>query len=264
MVCKFSDLAKAPTDLLNDDYTSKVSLKCKKPAGPVTVTVDTTRSPTGSLSSKIGTKFSYAGLSFDKAQLESNGSQTLETSLTPAPGLKVSFKGGKGADLAATYKQANFTGTAKLDVKDLAKFSTSGCVGLSGGVALGGDASYSVKNSSFSAFNAGASYSSGPLFAALTTSNKFSAVNLAMMYKVNPDIIVASSTCHSKDKTCDVVAVGGSYKASFGDVKAKLGSNKVISASVVKEVVPKVKVTASGSIVGADTSTFKYGLGISM
>lgn len=58
--------------------------------------------------------------------------------------------------------------------------------------------------------------------------------------------------------------MGGSYKASFGDVKAKLGSNKVISASVVKEVVPKVKVTASGSIVGADTSTFKYGLGISM
>jgi voltage-dependent anion channel protein 2 len=255
---------KKTTDLLNDDYSSKVSLKCKKSAGPVAVTIDTTRAAAGSLSSKIGTKFSYAGLSFDKAQLEANGSQTLETSLTPAPGLKLSFKGSKGADLGADYKTGNFCGTAKLDVKDLAKVSTSACLGLSGGVALGGDAAYSIKGKSFSAFNVGASYSKGNLFAAVTTADKLSAVNISMLYKVKPDITLASSTTHSAAKKCDVVAFGGLYKASFGDLKAKVGSDGVVAASLVKDIFPKVKVTASGSIAGTDTSTFKYGLGVTI
>lgn len=241
-----------------------MSLKCKKGAGPVTVTIDTTRGSAGALSSKVGTKFSYAGLSFDKAQLEANGSQTLETSMSPAPGLKLSFKGSKGADLGATYKAGNFCGTAKLDVKDLAKISSSGCMGFAGGLAVGGDASYSLKDSSLSAFNMGASYSHGPLFTALTTGSKMSSVNVSMMYKVNSDITIASSSTHSASKHYDVLAVGGLYKASFGDVKAKVGSNGIVCATLVKEIVPKVKVTASGSIAGIDTSTFKYGLGVSM
>jgi len=264
MVCKFSDIAKAPTDLINDDYCSKVSLKCKKSAGPVAVTIDTTRAPAGSLSSKIGTKFSYAGLSFDKAQLESDGGQTLETSLTPAPGLKLSFKGSKGADLGADYKKGNFCGTAKLDVKDLSKISSSACLGLKGGVVVGGDAAYSIKGKSFASFNVGASYSKGNLLAAVTTSDKLSTVNLSMLYKVKPDISLASCTTHSSAKKVDVVAVGGIYKASFGDLKAKCGSDGVVSACLIKEVAPKVKVTACGSIAGTDKSTFKYGLGVTI
>jgi voltage-dependent anion channel protein 2 len=264
MVSKFSDLAKAPKDLLNDDYTTKVSLKCKKNAGPVAVTIDTTRGKDGSLSSKIGTKFSYAGLSFDKVQLESCGGQTLETSLSPAPGLKFSFKGSKGGDLGCNYTSGNFIGTANLDVKDLSSVSSSACVGLAGGVSLGGDVSYSLKNSGFSGFNVGAAYAKGPLFAAVTTSNKLATVNVSMMYKVNPDMTIASSTTHSAAKTCDVVAVGGLYKSSLGDLKAKVGSDKVVSACLIREVAPKVKVTASGSVIGSDFSTFKYGLGVSM
>jgi len=85
-----------------------------------------------------------------------------------------------------------------------------------------------------------------------------------MLYKVKPDITLASSSTHSKSKNFDLVAVGGQYKASFGDLKAKIGSDKVVSACLVKEIAPKVKLTASGSIVGADTGTFKYGLGLSM
>lgn len=263
MVCKFSDIAKAPTDLLNEDYASKVSLKCKKAAGPVTVTIDSTRAAGGAIASKVGTKFSYAGLSFDKAQLEAAGGQTLETSICPAPGLKLSFKGSQGADLGCDYKSGNFIGTAKLDVKDLAKVSSSACLGLSSGVTVGGDASYSLKEGSFSGFNVGASYGQGPLFAAATTGNKLSSVNVSMMYKVSPEISLASSTTHSASKHT-LVAAGGSYKASFGDLKAKVNCDGVVSASIVKEVAPKVKVTASGTMKGVDTSTFKYGLGVSM
>jgi len=252
------------TDLLNDDYSSKISLKCKKSAGPVGVTIDTARGKDGSLSSKIGGKFSYAGVSFDKVQHEADGSPTLETSLCPAPGLKLSFKGSKGADLGCDYKTGNFVGTAKLDVKDLSKFSTSACMGLAGGVTLGGDAAYSLKNSGFSGYNLGASYERGSLFAALTTGNKLSAFNVSMMYKVNSDITLASSTTHCESKKCDVIACGGLYKSSFGDVKAKVGADKVIQASLIKDVLPKTKLTVSGSIVGTDTSTFKYGLGLEM
>lgn len=52
--------------------------------------------------------------------------------------------------------------------------------------------------------------------------------------------------------------------ASVGTIKAKVGSNGVTSACIIKEVAPKVNVTASGSISGADFSTFKYGVGITM
>jgi voltage-dependent anion channel protein 2 len=229
----------------------------------VAVTIDTTRGKDGSLTSKVGGKFKYAGIAFDKVQHEADGSPTLETSFVPAPGLKLSFKGSKGADLGCDYKSGNFVGTAKLDVKDLAKISSSACMSLAGGVTLGGDVAYSLKNSALSGYNVGASYASGPMFAAVTTSNKLGAFNLNMMYKVNNDITLASSTSHSASKSCTVSGIGALYKAPFGDVKAKMGTDRTLHASLVKSVC-KTKVTASGSMVGADTSTFKYGLGVSM
>ena len=134
---------------------------------------------------------------------------------------------------------------------------------VAGGVTMGGDFAYSLKDSAVKGYNVGASYSTGPLFAAVTSADKLGSVNLSMMYKVNSDVTVASSTVHSSSKKCSVVGVGGLYKAPFGDVKAKMGSDKVISASLVKDVM-KTKVTLSGSMVGTDTSTFKYGLGVTM
>lgn len=134
---------------------------------------------------------------------------------------------------------------------------------VAGGITMGGDVAYSLKDSALSGYNVGASYASGPLFAAVTTSNKLGSVNLSMMYKVNSDLTLASMTSHSSSKSCTVSGVGGLYKASFGDVKAKMGTDRVLSASLVKDV-SKTKVTLSGSMVGTDTSSFKYGLGITM
>ncbi len=252
-------------DLIGDDYTSKITLKCKKNAGPVAVTIETDRAASGALSSKIGTKFSYAGLSFDKVQHTAVGGSVLETSLVPAPGFKLSFKGNKGADLGLDYKKGAFAATGKLDVKDMSKISTSACLGLSSGITVGSSLTYGLTGKGgVSAFDVGASYSTGPLFAAVTTSGMMSQVNVDTLYKVNSDLSIASSTTHCAAKSCDVVAVGCAYKAPVGDIKAKVGSNGVISAVLVKDVAPKVTLTASGSISGADVSTFKYGLGISM
>ncbi len=134
---------------------------------------------------------------------------------------------------------------------------------VAGGTIVGGDVAYSLKDSALSSYNVGVAYGSGPLYAAVTSGNKFSSVNLGLMYKVNDVTTVASSTTHSSSKTCDCHGVGLLYKASFGDVKAKFDSGKVVSASLVKDVC-KTKVTLSGSMVGTDTSTFKYGLGVTL
>jgi len=263
---KFSDISKACKDILNEDYnTNKVTLKCKKDAGPIAVTIDTSRAKeSGALSSKIGGKFSYAGLSFDKVQHEADGSPTLETSIVPQPGMKLSFKGGKAADVGCDYKAGNICATSKFDVKDMSKIATSLSYGLSGGVILGGDTSYDVKGKSVSGYNAGASYAGGPLTVAVTTSNKMSEATLSTLYKATPELTVATITNHSSTKHITLAGVGGLYKAPFGDVKAKVDGQGVISACLIKDVVPKVKVVASGSIAGTDVSTFKYGLGFTI
>jgi len=265
MATKFADIAKGPKDLLSDDFTTKISLKCKKDAGPVTVTIETERGAKGALSSKVGTKFAYSALSFDKFQAAPDGGYVLETSYKVAPGFSLSFKGNKGADLGLDYVQGNLFATGVLDVKDMSKVSTSACVGLAGGVHVGGDATYSLAGKTgITGVNFGTSYVSGPVFASVTTSSKFAQFNLGLLYKVNNDLTLASQTSHSSSKLCDCLGVGAAYKAPIGLIKAKYSSGGVVAASIVKEVAPKVTLTLSGSIVASDLSDFKYGFGIVM
>merc|ERR1712157_281352 len=77
---------------------------------------------------------------------------------------------------------------------------------------------------------------------------------------------LGASSTHSSSKPVDMLAIGGSYSglSNVGTFKAKVGSNGVTSACIVREIAPKVNLTVSGSISGADVSTFKYGVGITM
>jgi len=262
---KFADIAKAPSDLLSDDYTTKVSLKCKKPAGPLAVTIETDRGKDGSLSSKIGTKFTYAGLSFDKVQFKPDGSQVLETSMKPYPGMKVAFKGSKGADLCVDYSVGKIVTNTVLDVKDMSKISSSGTASIAPGVVVGGSATYALSGKTgITAFNVGASYTQGPLFASVTSANKVSSFNVGLLYKVNPTLSIASSTTHSSAKPFDTFSVGGLYKASAADFKGKIDCAGNISAAVITDVAPKVTLTASATAPASDLSNFKYGIGIVM
>jgi len=262
---KFDDFASGPNDLLNDDYTTRTSLKCKKGAGPVAVTLESDRSKDGAISSKIGLKSSYAGLSFDKIQFKPDGSYALETSMKPYAGTKMSFKGGKGADLGLDYAQGKLFATGSLDVKDMSKLSASAAIGLAEGIKVGGSATYGLKGTTgISSFNVGATYVSGPLYASVLTANKMSQVDAGILYKVNDTLTVASVSSHSKAKPLDGITVGGSYSASFGKVKARVNKEGIVSACVIKEVVPKVSVTVSGTAAASDMSNIKYGIGIVM
>lgn len=238
-------------------------LKCKKSAGPVAVTIETDRSSSGALTSKVGTKFAYAKFNVDKGQLKADGGKVLETSLKVSPEVKLCFKANKGADLGVDYVKGNFYGTAVLDVMEMSKLTASACVGLPSGFKVGGNATYSISGSNLAGFNAGASYTTGPVFASLTASSK-SQFNIGLLYKVNKDISLASMTTHSSDKVCEVLALGGAYKAPVGTVKAKFASSGVVSASLVREIAPKVTLTASGSVTPSDLSTFKPGISITM
>lgn len=267
MATKFADIAKGPSDLLNDDYTTKQTLKCKKKAGPVNVTIETARGEGGALTSKVGTKFAYGKLNVDKAQATADGGQVFETSLAAAPGMTVSFKSGKGAaDLGVDYTKGNLFATGSLDVVEMSKFSASACVGLPSGIKAGADATYGLSGKTgVTSLNAGASYSVGSFFGAATTANKFASVDLGLSYTVNSKVTLASLSSHSGENAFNLTAVGGSYKADFGTVKAKYAAGGVVSASLIKDIAPKVTLTASGSASASDpSSTFKYGFGIVM
>ena len=250
---------------MGDDYTSKISLKAKKPAGPVAVTIETEQDKTGALTSKVGTKFSYAKFNVDKGQLKADGGRVLETSLAVSPELKLSFKANKGADLGFEYTKGSLAATGTFDVMGMSKFSGSACYGLPSGLKLGMDATYSLANKQgLAGFNYGLAYSTGPMFASVTATSK-NAFTIDLLYKVNPDLSIASETTHSQDKLFDVKAIGGAYKlASVGTLKAKMGADGVLNACVVAEVAPKVTVTASGSVSTSDFSSFKPGLSITM
>ncbi|KAL7578434.1 hypothetical protein ACA910_012826 [Epithemia clementina (nom. ined.)] len=266
MATKFADIAKPAKDLLGDDYTSKVSLKAKKPAGPVTVTIETEQDKTGALISKVGTKFSYAKFSVDKGQLKADGGRVIETSLAATPDLKLTFKANKSADVGFEYEKGSLAATGVFDAMEMSKFTGSACYSLPSGLVMGLDATYGLSGSSkgLSAFNYGFAYTSGPMFASITATSK-NAFTIGLLYKVNPSLSLASETVHTQDKMCDVKAIGGAYKLpSFGTLKAKLGADGILNACLVSEVAPKVIVTASGSVSTSDLSTFKPGLSISM
>jgi voltage-dependent anion channel protein 2 len=255
-------------DLLNDDFTSKFSLKCKKDAGPVTVTIETEQDSSGALKSKVGSKFSYAKFTVDKGQITATGSPVLETSLSVCPSVKMSFKSaGKGADLGFDYVKNNFFATGVVDVMDMSKISTSACVLAAPGLKLGADATYNLSGSvGLAGANVGASYTAGPVFASVIASSK-SVVNAGLLYNVNSDLTLASQTTHSSDKLCTVLGVGAKYKLapSVGTIKAKFGSDGILSACLIRDIAPKVTLTVSGSVATNDPfNTFKPGLGISM
>ena len=251
---------------MSEDYTSKVSLKCKSNAGPVAVTIETERGSTGALASKIGTKFSYAKFNVDKGQLTADGGSALETSMKLTPDIKLSFKTTKGADLGIDYTLGSFYATGLLDVQNMSKVSTSACYALPSGLKVGGDAIYSLsgKTTGLSAFSVGASYAKGPVFTSIVSS-KFSTYTVSVGYNANPDLTIASLTTHSADKHCNVLGVGAAYKnPAIGMLKAKIGSDGIVHACLVKDIAPKVSLTASGSMLASDPSTFKPGFGISM
>jgi len=265
MATKFSDISKGPNDLLGDDFPSSVTLKAKVKAGKVGVTIETEKGEKG-LKPKVGAKFAYAGFNVDKFQLKADASSVFESSVKLNPETKLAFKFNKGTpDLYVDYSKDSFYATGVVtDITQFSKVATTACLGHPSGFKVGMSGTYvlSGKSPGFSAYDFGTSYASGPGFASVPTASKFSQLNIGATYKVTPEITLASSTTHKANTPFSLVAFGGLYKAPYGDIKAKYASDGKLYASFVKEIVPKVKVTAAVAVSTSNVSDIKTGLGI--
>jgi len=123
---QFKDFNKVVTDLLDDDFDSKYSLKvkAKAPQGVgLTITTDYAKS---ALSGKVAAKYAHeSGFSLDKFEVNKNAAITIETSLNGAvPNVKFEFKGNDSnkGELSATYTNDVTTVVGELDVADFSFF----------------------------------------------------------------------------------------------------------------------------------------------
>jgi len=227
MVFQFTDINKDTTDLLNDDYTDKLSFKCKKTAGPVNVTIESSRNPTdGTLSTKIGSKFNVCGLAIDKLQLTQDANGVLESSLGICNGTFIGFNGNsKTADLNLEYTQKNITASAILDVQEFRTIQANALVSCNSGIKMGANAFVDLSQSQLSSVNVGLNYTKGPLFASVATTQGLkccqTSTNLGLVYQVNPNLSVASNSIHSCDKPLKGMTVGGFIKVRMQILKSR-------------------------------------------
>jgi len=269
---QFGDISNPATDALNDDYTNKIFAKIKTKAGPVGVTAEVnrqTKDDKTSLLSKLAFKWAGpSGFSIDKLTMKPDGHHAMETSISGlAPGLKLTFKGddAEQGDLGVEYNKGAVSATADCDVIMGSQVNGSLCVAAKKNINVGGSATYDIKGSSLSSFSLGASVTQGNIFAALTT-NKLDKANLGLLYTVNSDLKVATSSSHSADKPLEKLTVGCIFNAqNFGVLKGKFTSDGSIEGALLKDIAPKVSANPSFRISAhKPAETFSYGLGVTI
>jgi hypothetical protein len=269
---QYDDISKKASDALNDDYQGKIFTKIKTKAGPVKVAAEITRATKDtktSLLSKLA--FTWAGpsgFSIDKLTMKPDGHHAMETSLKGlADGLKLTFKGddGEQGDLGVEYTKGVVAATADCDIITGSKLNSSVCVAAKDNLNVGGSLSYDVTNKSLSSFSLGASMTQGNIFAAVTTS-KFDSASLGLLYTVNSDLKIATSSSHSAEKPLEKLTVGCVFNAqNFGIVKGKFTSDGSIEAALVKDIAKGVTANPAFKISAhKPADTFTYGLGVTI
>ena len=199
--------------------------------------------------------------------MKPDGHHAIETSLSGlAPGLAFTFKGDDSdqGDIGVEYSQGLLSAAASCDV--ISASSLSGSFSLNkDALTLGSAATYSLKANDLDKFSLGASYNSGALFAAVTTT-KLSKATLNVKYTVNKDLTLATSSTHSATSPLSTVTLGAVYAAGdLGTLKAKVTSDGAVEAAVVKDIAKKVTVNPSVRVSAHRPSeTWAYGLGITV
>jgi len=181
-----------------------------------------------------------------------------------ANGLKFTFKGNldkDAGDLGVEYTKGGLHLTGEMDVIKLTKMNASGCAKVGGGICVGGKAGYSFKTNALTGYDVGASYSQGPVFAALQTSDKLSTANLSLHYAVNSDLKIATSSSHSASAPLGSFWLGASMASGFGTAKGKFSSDGLVRACLVRELSNKVTATPSVQLAASNLSSMKWGIG---
>jgi len=268
----FADFDKPVTELFNDDFEFKNSVKVKT-AGftPCSSVLTTTTTVDPLKESKFNTKFGIKwngpnGFTLEKLEVASSGNVSVETSLVNvAPGLKFEYKGGdsgKGTgDVSATYKHEKAVLTAEADVLHFQTAKVSVSTGQ--GPFTGG---FSVKSSNGKAgFNvdsvdAALGYTAKNVFGILRADNWASSFTGLVKYHPLHHVLVGFKANYNIKDVTHCGALVGSYKLdNKTTIKAKVCSGHNIAASVKHQCTDKCSVG-----VAAETNTgfsaFKYGI----
>jgi len=264
----FKDFDEKACDIFGEDFDNKFSLKIKS-CGPCSTVVTTNTSydvKAGSLVPKLSLKWPHpSGFTLDKLEFSSAARLNLESSLTGlAPGLKLEFKGNDSekADLSATYNHAAATFTAELDINKLecAKASINGG---SGAFTAGAAVDIKIAKSAVDStnFEVGVGYTvPKQAFVSVRAGGNFSNFSTLFTYSAVKDIILAAKVSHSTGNSSTCADFGAVYKCNPDtNVKVKVSSGGVLSASVKQAIDKKFSVIASAEV-PSDFNTFKWGV----
>lgn len=262
----FADIDKSPTDLLNDDFDSKYTLKIKSP-GPFGVTVTTNTSYSakdGKLSAKLSGKWAHAnGFALEKFEVASDGKVATETSLTGiAPGLKLEFKGNDSdkGDLLFTYSAASATITGELDALSFSKGSASVAYGF-GDVTAGASADLKIAKASVdsASFGVGVTYKGPQFFLGLKSLKNFTEHKSVFSWTANNKLTVLGLLNYTQ-KGGAAPSLGAVYKcAPNTTVKAKAALSGLVNFSYKQSFEKKFALVTSLEI---PTNLSSYKLGV--
>jgi len=266
----FKDFDKATTDILNDDFDSKYSVKIKSvgPCGAVITTNTTFDEKEKKLEAKISTKYAHSsGFTVEKLEISPKGKVTTETSLVnAAPGLKLEFKGNDSdkGDLSFTYSPNPVaTITGEVDALNFAKANASLSV-VQGPVVAGGsvDAAFGKQGLESTKFGLGLGYSiPNSLFAGFRANNSFTDFSGVFSYALK-DLTLIGKVCHSgagKEAGIKSVVAGVYQYRPETTLKVKAASTGDINASIKQQFEKKFAVVGSVEIPRGFTG-YKFGV----
>jgi len=262
----FKDFDKTITDLLNDDFDSKFTLKVKS-SGPSNTTITTNTQfdcKSNKLVPKLTTKWAHpSGFTLEKLELSPDCKTTVETSLTNvAQGLKLEFKGNEcdKADLSFNYTIPVATFTGDFDINNFSSVKAS-VNGGQGPFTAGASVDLKIAKSAVESttFGVGAGYTvPKQLFVGLRANKNFADFSALFSYIVNQDVTVAGTVNHSAKGPCATLA--SVYKCNPDTViKVKVNTCGVLSASVKQAFEKKFSVVGSAEI-PSDFNTVKFGV----
>mmetsp|Transcript_20908 Transcript_20908/g.28767 ORF Transcript_20908/g.28767 Transcript_20908/m.28767 type:complete len:272 (-) Transcript_20908:252-1067(-) len=261
----FKDFDKCPADLIDEDFSTKYTLKIKSAAPSNTTITTNTELKGNALVPKLALKWAHpSGFTLEKLEVASDCKLVVETSLSNlTPGLKLEFKGNDSnkADLSFTYSAPAATVTGEVD---FANFSSANASISGGHGAFTGGASVNLKIAKASIdsakFGLGFGYTvPKSLFVGLRLNENFGNYSALFSYAAHKNITLAGNLSYAAGKD-PAVTLASLYKCNPNTtLKVKADTKGLLSASVKQAFEKKFSVIVAAEVPTA-LNTVKLGV----
>lgn len=267
----YTDIGKKARDLLYKDYQTdnKFTIMTYSPTG---VAITSSGTQKGELFfADVTTQIRRDKTTTDiKVDSYSNIFATITADEVLAPGFKatMNFKIPDQSSLKAELQYMNeYAGICLGSGLGPSVINFSGVVG-SNTASIGVDVSFDNVTRSFTKYNAGLSFSSEDLIAALTLNDKGDTLNASYYHILNPltNTFVGAEVNHSFSASENTITVGTQHSLDpLTTVKARVNNFGKASALVQHEWRPKSLITLSGEVdTRANDKSAKFGLTVAL